>query len=171
MAQEVITIVLAIFLNLSLLSQVKSCDSHKEQNVQSTLKILKNDKVPNGIWGGQHISLIVRDNNSRLEFDCASGVIQQPLTLSEQKRFSVQGYYKAQKGGAVIPDGEFEELNNQNVSSSTQQVTEKDEATVLYEGHIQGKTMTLKVTFIKTKEVIGNFSLVKGTEPQLTKCY
>jgi hypothetical protein len=109
-------------------------------------------RVAVGEWGGEHVGLTVTNTGARLEFDCASGEISQPLTLDNDGRFSVEGVYTQERPGPVrIGD-------------------EPERKAARYSGRIAGKTMTLDVILIESKKNIGTFMLTFGGEPRVTKC-
>ncbi len=108
------------------------------------------DRVPNGDWGGQHVRLSVDDTGGKVEFDCAHGALQQPLTLDSGGRFDVAGTLVGEGGP-----------------------TPKDETAAArparYRGTTDGQTMSLEVT-LESGESAGTFALGLGRQPRLFKC-
>lgn len=172
---KIISVFLAILVNSAFLFQIQTCTSRQKPKaqhfVENSSEILKTDKAKSGIWGGKHIALMVGDKSTQIEFDCARGSIQQPFTLDDKGKFSLRGAFIAEKGGAVKPDGEYDESGNLTTSNSSYQDANKNDVSALYEGRVEDKSIKLTVTLIETKQIIGTFSLIYGKEPQLTKCY
>jgi len=108
------------------------------------------DRVPNGDWGGEHVRLSVADAGGKVEFDCAHGTLQQPLTLDASGHFDVAGTLVGE-GGPTL----------------------KDETAAArparYSGTTDGQTMSLEVT-LEGGESVGTFSLARGRQPKLFKC-
>jgi len=48
-------------------------------------------KMPPGAWGAPHINLNVTATSADVEFDCAHGKINGPLTLDSRGRFNLSG--------------------------------------------------------------------------------
>src|SRR6266436_2197696 len=53
----------------------------------------KMQRLNNGTWGGKHIQFEVGDGSVNIEYDCAHGSIEGPLTFDRQGRFSWHGTY------------------------------------------------------------------------------
>ena len=104
-----------------------------------------------GLWGGDHIRMVVDGSGAQVEYDCGSGTIDQPIALDANGRFSAKGLYKPQHGG---PRREGETSGER----------------AQYVGRVNGDTMTLTVTLENGGERIGRFSLARGVDPLLTKC-
>jgi hypothetical protein len=109
--------------------------------------------IQSGIWGGQHIGMIVSDSSATLDYDCAHGTIDEPIITDDNGMFSVTGIYVFEKGGP-IKLGEI-----------------LDKHPAVYEGSIKGKEMTLIVKLTDTDVVIDTFSLTFKAEPIIYKCY
>lgn len=107
--------------------------------------------VTPGDWGGEHIGLSVAQSGAILEYDCASGTIDQPLVATEG-RFTAFGTHIREHGGP-IREGES-----------------ADKHPARYEGRIDGQTMTLDVTLTVSGEKLGSFKLVRGQSPRVFKC-
>lgn len=110
-------------------------------------------QLPTGMWGGQHIGMDVTGNGATIEYDCAHGSINRRIELDGDGRFDVQGTFVLESGGPVTPE------------------TTSDARPARYAGRVDGRTMTLTLTFTETGQVADTFSLVYGEPPQLTKCY
>jgi hypothetical protein len=107
-------------------------------------------RIPAGVWGGDHIRIEVGAKSATVEYDCAHGKIEGPLTVDSQGRFNLRGTHTPERGGPVRADE----------SARSQPAT--------YTGSISGDKMTL------TLKVSGNedetFTLEKGKEGELFKC-
>ena len=108
------------------------------------------DRVPNGEWGGEHVRLTVEDAGGKIEFDCAHGSLDGPLSLDASGRFDVAGSLVGE-GGPV----------------------QKDEAAnarpARYRGETDGQHLSLAVT-LEGGESAGTFSLARGGRAKLFKC-
>ena len=62
------------------------------------------DRVPEGPWGGEHVSLVVRATGAEVDLDCAHGEITVPLRLGPDGRFSLPGYYVRVVGPPFGPE-------------------------------------------------------------------
>ena len=107
-------------------------------------------RIPIGVWGGQHINIEVGEKSAKIEYDCASGVIEGPLTVDANGNFKLRGTHRVERGGPIRADDD----------------TKGQPAT--YTGSIKGNTMTLNLK-------VGDgdaetFTLEKGKEGDLVKC-
>lgn len=87
-----------------------------------------------------------------LEFDCASGTVDEPVVPDETGRLEADGTFVPGKGGPAI-EGE-----------------EPRRHPALYQGQTDGRTMTLRVSLSTTGESVGTFVLTKGAPPHLFLC-
>jgi hypothetical protein len=62
-------------------------------------------RVPEGIWAGEQLVLTVTAVGATAEFECAAGVVTEPLRLDPRGRFDVPGIYANQPGGPVPTTG------------------------------------------------------------------
>lgn len=115
-----------------------------------TSTIAEECRVPSGGWGGEHISLTVRDGAATFETDCAHGSIDQPLVLDTNGRFNVRGIYVREGGGDREQGGEKHPAR--------------------YTGWSDGKKMTLTIRLLDTEQTIGEFKLAIGQQPNVNKC-
>jgi len=111
-----------------------------------------------GMWGGQHAGIAFEGGLADVQFDCASGTIDDAIYPAKDGSFSVKGTYRTGPPGPVKV-GQF--------------FTSKD---AVYSGQItQGATkkaprlMTLNLTF-EDGSSLGPFTLTEGMRPQLTHC-
>jgi hypothetical protein len=105
-----------------------------------------------GEWGGEHVALTVAASGATLEYDCASGTIDEPLNPDGSGRFEARGTFVPGKGGPAI-EGE-----------------EPVGYPALHQGTTDGETMTLRVTRLDTGESVGTFVLALGAAPQVFRC-
>jgi hypothetical protein len=107
-------------------------------------------RIPSGVWGGAHININVGAKSAAIEYDCAHGAIDGPLTIDKAGNFNLRGTHVAERGGPVRA-GE---------SSEGQPAT--------YTGSIQGTTMTLTLKVGDSEPE--TFTLEKGKTGELVKC-
>lgn len=107
-----------------------------------------------GEWGGQHIGLTIlaQGGGATLEYDCASGTIDEPLNVDSRGDFLAMGTHTRGHGGPALID----------------EVPDRHPAQ--YAGSTDGKTMTLTVTLSDSGERVGTFKLVRGASPAVLKC-
>lgn len=109
------------------------------------------NRLAAGEWGGRHVRVEVSDDGARIDFDGGRGVIERPITLDGEGRFSAPGTYTREHGG---PQREGHEPKPQPA---------------VYSGAVRGKEMTLKVTLTESKEEIGPFTLTQGSRGRVWK--
>jgi hypothetical protein len=109
-------------------------------------------RMPQGAWGAPHIKLNVTAHAADVEFDCAHGKINGPLTLDSRGRFNLSGSYTREHGGPIRMD------------------IKAIDRPVRYSGSITGASMTLKITIVGSNEVIGTFTLTRGGPGRVFKC-
>jgi len=107
-------------------------------------------RIPAGLWGGDHIRIDVGAKSATVEYDCAHGVIQGPLTVDSQGRFKLHGTHTPERGGPVRA-GE---------SARSEQAT--------YTGSISGDKMTLTLQLANAEDE--TFTLEKDKQGELFKC-
>ena len=103
-------------------------------------------------WGGEHVGLIVSATGGTLEYDCASGTIDQPIIAATNGSFIAQGTHTRGHGGPIM-QGEI-----------------PDRHPARYDGWTVGETMRLTVTLTDTGEKLGDFTLVRGQSPRVFRC-
>ena len=104
-----------------------------------------------GLWGGDHVRMMVSRTGARLEYDCADSTIEQPIILDAKGKFTAKGSYRPDRGGP---------------RRSGPTATER----ARYVGEVSADTMRLTVTLESTKQPVGVFTLRRGDDPLLTKC-
>jgi hypothetical protein len=105
-----------------------------------------------GPWGGSHVSMHVTSAGARLEYDCAEGVIEEPLRPDAEGRITAAGSHTPAHGGP-IREGEILPVFRAR-----------------YDGHVDGERMSLLVTFTETGVVLGSFQLRRGSSGLLVPC-
>jgi hypothetical protein len=103
-------------------------------------------------WGGDHVGLIVLATGGTLEYDCASGTIDQPVVAATNGNFIAQGTHTIGHGGPIMV-GEI-----------------PDRHPARYDGWTDGETMRLSVTLTDTGQKLGDYTLVRGQSPHVFKC-
>lgn len=111
-----------------------------------------------GIWGGPHAGLEVQGGLADVQFDCASGTIDDPLYPAADGTFAVKGTYRT---GAPGPIRVGEYFRSQPAVYSGQ-VTKPAAKTA-------PRVMTFKVA-LEDGTTLGPFTVQQGTPPQLTRC-
>ncbi len=111
-----------------------------------------------GVWGGPHAGVEFSGGLADVQFDCASGTLDDPLYPARDGSFSVKGTYRTGAPGP-IKVGQF--------------FTSKD---AVYSGQIAAgagrkspRVMTLSVT-LEDGTRLGPFTLTEGGAPQITHC-
>ena len=108
--------------------------------------------VPTGVWGGDHITMTIADTSTHIELDCAHGDLPCPLNVDARNQFDVMGTFVREHGGP-IRQGEM-----------------PDSHPAMYAGSVASKRMTLTIRQTDANEVIGTFTLVRGTPGRVVKC-
>ncbi len=103
-------------------------------------------------WGGEHVGLTVSATGGVLEYDCASGTIDQPILAAENGNFIALGTHTRGHGGPSLV-GEI-----------------PDRHPARYDGWTDGQTMRFSVTLTDTGEKLGDFKLVRGQSPRVFRC-
>src|SRR3954447_356287 len=108
--------------------------------------------LPPGSWGGNQVSLEVTASGATVEFFCAHGIIDKPVTLDSSGRFDAAGVYVRESGIAPAQDD-----------------TQQGES-ARYSGSTDGTTLTLVVTLTATNQRVGTYTLTLGQPAKLAKC-
>jgi hypothetical protein len=109
--------------------------------------------VPTGIWGGEHIGLMVTTTGATVEYDCGFGKINEPLVLDKEGNFEARGIHVSEGGGPRQPGAPAARP-----------------PAALFQGWTDGSQMRLTVTLPDTGTQLGTFSLSLGRSPELEKC-
>ena len=116
-----------------------------------SLMAMKQQRIATGVWGGQHIQIKVGANSATIEYDCANGVIDGPLVIDADGRFSLRGTHRMERGGPVRADEEPRKIP------------------AIYTGSIKGNTMTLTLKLADSQDE-ETFTLERGKEGDIFKC-
>lgn len=103
-----------------------------------------------GAWGGKHIGLVLEGAIGTIEYDCASGTIDEPI-MAQDGPFTARGTHRADQGGPI----------------RVGQIFRNHRAT--YSGTVEKDRMTLNVA-VEDGTKLGPFTLVRGAVPQITRC-
>jgi hypothetical protein len=109
--------------------------------------------VPTGVWGGEHIRLVVTETGATVEYDCDVGRIDGPLLRNQEGDFEARGVHVFGRGGP----------GRLGDPAPTQDPAQ-------YQGWTDGSHMRLIVTLSASGKQVGTFSLELGRQPLLEKC-
>lgn len=140
----------AIFLVFMIAVPANSCGKERMSEKAKTESALKDQRVPEGKWGGQHVRLEVSGNGAEFEFDCAHGRMTGPLTL-QNGRFATTGTFVREVGPVRLDDSEKGQR-------------------VYFKGEVQGSRMTLIFSLAEDFSEAETFTLTRGVEARLFKC-
>lgn len=112
----------------------------------------KMQRISQGTWGGPHIRIDVAPRSATIDYDCANGTIDGPLTMDSKGRFTWRGTHNREHGGPIRID---EQSNGRPA---------------IYSGWIKGDTMTLTVKLADTNEVLETYTLKRGSAGRVFKC-
>lgn len=112
----------------------------------------KMQRVANGPWGALHIRMNVDPHSATIDYDCAHGTIEGPLTFDSKGRFTWSGTHRREGPGPIRED----DANNGSPA--------------IYTGSIKGDIMTLTVKLADTNEVVDTFVLKRGSFGKVFKC-
>jgi hypothetical protein len=102
-----------------------------------------------GQWGGDHVSLVVADQTSHVELDCAHGDFSGAV---DSDRFAIQGTFVREHGGPIRVD------------------EKADSHPAMFSGTVSGTSMTLTIRLTDTNELVGSFTLTRGSPGRVVKC-
>ena len=105
--------------------------------------------MPTGLWGGDHIVLTVEDTTAHVELDCAHGDI--PIRLPDAA-FTVAGTFVRDHGGPIRVDETL------------------DSHPAMYVASMSGSVMTLTIRLTDSGELVGTFTLTRGSSGRVFKC-
>ncbi len=98
------------------------------------------------------MGIVVSDSGAKVEYDCASGTIAPPLTVQSNGSFDWRGRHYPGHGGPTWP--------GDTVNFAAR-----------YTGRISGDRMTITLSVSDSGFVPQTFSLVRGQNPYVIKCY
>jgi hypothetical protein len=96
--------------------------------------------------------MLVTSAGARLEYDCAEGVIEEPLRPDTEGRFTATGFHTPGHGGPIRV-GEILPVFRAR-----------------YDGRVDGEQMSLRVTITETGVELGPFVLRRGGSGSLVRC-
>jgi hypothetical protein len=105
-----------------------------------------------GTWGGTHIRMEVRDDGADIEYDCARGTVDGPISIDTSGRFAATGTFTRQGPGPI-------RIGKTPPSQPAR-----------YTGSIREKEMSLTVILTEGSKEIGTFKLTQGNDGYLVKC-
>lgn len=108
-------------------------------------------RLQTGSWGGSHIRIDVGASSATIDYDCANGTINGPLTIDRNGHFTWRGSHNREHGGPI-------------------RIDENNERPAIYSGSIKGDTMTLTVKLADTNDVVDSFTLKRGGAGRVFKC-
>ena len=111
-----------------------------------------------GMWGGPHAAVEFQGGLGDVQFDCASGTIDNPLYPGSDGEFSVKGTYRTGTPGPVKV-GQFFRSQEAVFSGRVASNGAKGSPRVI----------TLRVA-LEDGTVFGPFTLTEGAPPGLTRC-
>jgi hypothetical protein len=106
------------------------------------------DRVAEGAWGGEHVSLVVHAAGADVDLDCARGEITVRMRVEPDGGFRLPGYYVREVGPTLDPE---------------------DRRAVLWSGAIEGQRLTLSFTF-EDGSGEGPFTAFAGAPAQVRQC-
>ena len=112
----------------------------------------KTQRLQPGSWGAPHIRIDVEQGSATIDYDCANGTIDGPLTYDRKGNFTWHGTHNQEHGGPTRVD---EESNGRPA---------------IYTGSIKGDTMKLTVMLAHSKELVETFTLKRGGAGRVFKC-
>ena len=105
--------------------------------------------MPTGLWGGDHIVLTVEATSAHVELDCAHGDI--PVRLPDAA-FTVAGTFVREHGGPI------------RVGETL------DSHPAMYVASTSDSVMTLTIRLTDSGELVGTFTLTRGSSGRVFKC-
>lgn len=139
----------AIFLVFMIALPANSCGKER-MSEKSKTEVVKDRRVAEGKWGGQHVRVDVSGSGAEFEFDCAHGRMTGPLTL-QKGRFATTGTFVHERGRVRLDDDEQGQR-------------------VYFKGEVQGSRMTLTFSPAEDFSEAETFTLTHGAEAKLFKC-
>ena len=112
----------------------------------------KMQRLQPGSWGAPHIRIDVEQSSATIDYDCANGTIDGPLTYDRKGNFTWRGTHNREHPGPTRID----ETSNSRRA--------------IYTGSIKGDTMTLTVKLADANEVVETFTLKRGGYGRVFKC-
>lgn len=111
----------------------------------------KMQRLQTGTWGGSHISIEVGPSSATINYDCANGTINGPLTIDSKGRFNWRGTHNRERPGPM-------------------RIDESNSRPAIYSGQVKGDTMTLTLKLANSNEAGETFTLKRGSGGRVFKC-
>lgn len=131
--------------------QVRKIKKTKKRVVRKTVNKNKLTTMRKGVWGGTGIELVIGENEIRIEFDCAEGLIKEKFAAGADGNFIFKGFYKYQM--RVIRPGFVPKPLPAD-----------------FQGKVSGSTMRVKVMLSESGEIVGEYVLTRGQSGKISKC-
>jgi len=106
-----------------------------------------------GTWGGQGLVMELGPQGAALEYDCATGRINEPILPDAQGMFQVSGTHNAPSLPVGMPDPPPADIQPAHFS-----------------GKLEGQTMQITVTLDVSGSVLGPYELTFEDPGELFKC-
>ena len=111
----------------------------------------KMQRLQPGSWGGPHIRIYVEKDSATIDYDCANGTIEGPLTYDRKGNFTWRGTHNREHGGPI-------------------RIDENNSRRAIYTGSIKGDRMALTVKLADSNDVVDTFTLTRGGPGRVFKC-
>jgi len=111
-----------------------------------------------GIWGGPHAGIALQGGLADVQFDCASGTIDDPVYPAKDGSFLGKGTYRTGAPGPIKVGQFFKSQSAVYTGTVSKGLTKNGP-----------RTMTLNVA-AEDGTALGPFTLTEGSPPQLTRC-
>lgn len=105
-----------------------------------------------GSWGGPNIRIDVGQRSATVDYPCANGTIDGPLSLDGKGRFTWRGTHKRERGGPI----RFDEKPGGRPA--------------IYSGWLKGDTMKFTVKLADSNEILETYTLKRGSAGRVFKC-
>lgn len=105
-----------------------------------------------GRWGGEHVGVTLTPGGGRVEYDCASGSIDQPVMPAADGRFAASGTHVPGQGGPA-------QVGYTPPSHPAR-----------YSGRVSGDVMDIEVDVPALGTKLGPYRLRRGAEPTIFRC-
>jgi hypothetical protein len=112
----------------------------------------KMQRMSAGSWGAPHIRIDFGRSSATIDYDCANGTIDGPLTFDSKGRFTWRGTHRHEGPGPIRVE------------------TNLNGRPAIYTGFIKGDTMTLTVKLTDSNEVVDTYTLKRGSFGRVFKC-
>ena len=109
--------------------------------------------VDAGPWGGRGAALVVHESGVKIEFDCAFGYIDLPLTADRNGQFLIEGRFVRELGGPGRPSD-----------------AQPKSTPALFSGLISTGQLVLFVELPEEHRKLGPYTLNKSQQAELEKC-